>query len=80
MKVRVQDPRGLEAHISLSQVDNLASTVGLSEFLGAFHLAKPLPSECPHCGWTDDQYLQSGYVGCPLCYSSLSAVAESEGT
>lgn len=29
--------------------------------------------KCPFCGTTDKQALDTGLVGCPLCYEALSA-------
>jgi protein-arginine kinase activator protein McsA len=28
--------------------------------------------QCPYCGTTDKQALDTGLVGCPLCYEALS--------
>lgn len=76
MKARIEDHRGLIAQGPLDQVDRLTEVPGLSQFLLQFHAALPERGICPHCGWTEKQYLESGYVGCPLCYSALDVVVD----
>jgi hypothetical protein len=75
VKARVADNRGLNAEVAIDQVDRLAEVPGLGRFLLHFHASLPDRGSCPHCGWTEAQYLETGYVGCPLCYSALEVVA-----
>ena len=34
--------------------------------------ARRVPGQCPNCGMKEEQAVDSGLVGCPLCYEMLS--------
>jgi protein-arginine kinase activator protein McsA len=27
---------------------------------------------CPNCGWTENRLVETGMLGCPLCYEAFS--------
>ena len=74
-KVQLSDNRGLVGILNQSQLDQISGVPGFSDLIDGFKFDKVLSGVCPYCGWTDDKYLATGYVGCGLCYSSLPSLA-----
>lgn len=37
-------------------------------------IGSPRAATCPTCGYTSQQYLERGFLGCPDCYRSLESV------
>jgi hypothetical protein len=57
----------------------LAGVNGLDRMIAGLVPASPPPAEaCPHCRWTNEAYMATGYVGCPLCYSALAALRRAD--
>lgn len=78
LRVRVS-LRDEEFLVSPEAAARLAGLNGLDRMIAALAPAPPEPSEaCPHCGWTNEAYVATGYVGCPLCYSALAALRRTE--
>jgi protein-arginine kinase activator protein McsA len=33
--------------------------------------AKARDGKCPNCGWTENRLIETGMLGCPLCYEAF---------
>ena len=55
--------------------DNLAPGAGLSAIAGAMLHSRRRPGACPYCGAQQADALETGLVGCPLCYEMLDEEA-----
>lgn len=63
----------------LKQVEREVGFSDIGELFSGFKSFFDLPSHrnvarCSACGTTADEFLETGFVGCPNCYSELSAV------
>lgn len=50
----------------------------LERLILALYGRRSTDGECPHCGWTHEQFNESGFVGCPLCYTVFGELIRSE--
>jgi len=48
------------------------------DFLEQLYGVIPATGACPHCGQTEEAFQESGFLGCPLCYSALQRQIRSE--
>lgn len=51
--------------------NRIAPELRPSAFLAEFHRHRRQDGNCPFCGWTNEQYVESSLLGCPLCYEAL---------
>ena len=71
MKIRATDREGFRVAVPASRLSQIVGDVALNEvLLSLFDDTKPLTT-CPACQWTLDRAIQSGLMGCGLCYTVL---------
>lgn len=71
---------GEEFSAALEDADQITGIPGASALLAGLTRAAPAEGGvCPYCGWTDEKYSATGYVGCALCYSALPSLAKPRG-
>src|SRR6185312_8712555 len=66
---------GVQTPSCAACTDRLAPGAGLSSFAAAFYRTKRVVGVCPNCGTTQDSAIETGLVGCPLCYEMLDNLA-----
>ncbi len=69
----VQD--GVQTWACSRCIDLLLPDAGLSSISLALCPPKRMLGICPYCKSTQEEALQTGLVGCPLCYEMLDAAA-----
>lgn len=53
--------------------DELCGWIDLDALLSGFRKPRAGGDECPYCGTTRQQAVETGLVGCPLCYEVFPA-------
>lgn len=54
--------------VPATEIAALAKRVPLIDILQALTLPQTERTVCPHCQFTLEEVLETGFLGCPLCY------------
>lgn len=68
---RITDSDGYSTLVDLPQIDQVTVIPGLSKILDALHARRQPTKTCPLCGWTVTKAVQTGLLGCGICYTSI---------
>ena len=70
--MRLVEPHD-QAHLCRWCIDRQAPGLRLGTLATSLTSASlpPAVTKCPHCGWSADDAIQKGLVGCPLCYEAF---------
>ena len=62
-----------QAHLCRLCLDRQAPALRLGTLAAALTAYSPKADRqsCPYCGWTAEEAVEKGLVGCPLCYEAL---------
>jgi hypothetical protein len=62
---------GSRSPICSACLDRLTPGMRLGNLRRQFIRDRKAGGACPNCGWTSEEIVKTGLVGCPLCYEAL---------